>query len=147
MAEENAALDGTDRAILGVLATDGRITWRDLGTDVGLSANAAAERVRRLERVGVIRGYRADVDPEAVGRPLEGYVMVKMHPGDDRVLFRAYVAAHDAIVDAVHLTGPHDYIMHVRCTNTTELDDILMTVKREAGVADTETRIVLHRVE
>jgi len=146
MAGEPTAIDDIDRDILRVLAEDGRIGWQQLGPRVGLSPNAASERVRRLERKGVITGYRALVDPVALGRNLEAMVFVKMVPNSDREPFETFVADHDGIDDCVHLTGAHDYVMTVHCFHAGELDDILMGMKRELHVADTETRIVLRRV-
>lgn len=71
MTAEPLDLDDVDRRILGVLTRSGRISWRELGEAVGLSANATADRVRRLERCGVIVGYRAEVDLDQVGRPID----------------------------------------------------------------------------
>ena len=146
MAGEPTAIDDIDRDILRVLAEDGRIGWQQLGPRVGLSPNAASERVRRLERKGVITGYRALVDPVALGRNLEAMVFVKMVANSDREPFETFVADHDGIDDCVHLTGAHDYVMTVHCFHAGELDDILMGMKRELHVADTETRIVLRRI-
>ena len=146
MAGESTAIDDIDRDILRVLAEDGRIGWQQLGPRVGLSPNAASERVRRLERKGVITGYRALVNPVALGRNLEAMVFVKMVPNCDREPFEAYVAEHEGIDDCVHLTGAHDYVMTVHCFHAGELDDILMGMKREVDVADTETRILLRRI-
>jgi Lrp/AsnC family leucine-responsive transcriptional regulator len=147
MAGESSALDGTDREILGHLAEAGRASWQELGRRIHLSPNATAERVKRLEKLGVITGYRAVVDPVAIGRPLEACIAVKMHPGDDREDFEKLVSGDPAVMDAVHLTGPHDYIIWARCSDTSELDDLLMGMKASAGVADTETRIVLRRLD
>ena len=146
MAGDSAAIDDIDRDILRVLAEDGRIGWQQLGPRVGLSPNAASERVRRMERNGVITGYRARVDPVALGRNLEAMVFVKMVPNVDREPFETFVAEHEGIDDCVHLTGAHDYVMTVHCFHAGELDDILMSMKREVHVADTETRIMLRRI-
>ena len=71
-------MDEIDGEILKVLREDGRISWRDLGAAVGLSANAAADRVRRLRRAGVIAGFTALVDPGAGGRRREALVGVTL---------------------------------------------------------------------
>jgi len=140
-------LDDIDRDILRELSLHGRIGWQQLGPKVGLSANAAADRVRRLERLGVIEGYTVRIDPVAVGRNLEAIVFVKMVPGTDRAPFESFAAEHEAVDDAVHLTGAHDYLLHVHCRHAGELDDLLMGMKRELDVADTETRIILRRID
>jgi Lrp/AsnC family leucine-responsive transcriptional regulator len=139
-------LDPTDREIIGELAENARVSWQELGRRINLSANATAERVKRLERLGVIEGYTARYDFQALGRPIDAFIAVKMHPGDDREEFEKLVRSEDSILEAVHLTGPHDYFVRARCRSTEELDDLLMGMKASAGVADTETRIVLRRL-
>jgi Lrp/AsnC family leucine-responsive transcriptional regulator len=141
------ALDETDREILRHLGGAGRLSWQELGRRVNLSANATAERVKRLEQSGVISGYQAVVDPVALGRSVEAVIMVRMIPGDDREDFEKLVSTDDAVLDVVHLTGPHDYIVRVRSKDTNELDDLLNQMKASAGVADTETRVVLRRLD
>jgi Lrp/AsnC family leucine-responsive transcriptional regulator len=76
-----ARLDATDRKIVGELANDGRVSFAELGRRVHLSSPAIAERVQRLERIGVIRGYRADIDPRALGYELTAIVRIKPAPG------------------------------------------------------------------
>lgn len=147
MASDPAALDDIDRDILRELARDGRVGWQQLGPRVGLSPNATAERVKRLERRGVIRGYGVRVDPVALGRNIEALVFVKMVPDVDREPFESFVADHEAVDDAVHLTGAHDYVLTVHCHHAAELDDLLMGMKRELKVADTETRLILRRID
>ena len=71
----------TDRKILGELTADGRLSFAELGRRVSLSPPAVAERVQRLERVGVITGYRAEIDPRVLGYPLTAIVRVKPAPG------------------------------------------------------------------
>jgi Lrp/AsnC family leucine-responsive transcriptional regulator len=139
-------IDQIDREILGELSRDGRVRWQDLARRIGLSPTATAERVRRLERSGVIAGYRAVVDPAALGRSLECLIDVRLLPGAGRDEFLRFVAEHDEITDAVHLTGRSDYSLSIRCGGTADLDRLLLAMKAEAGVADTETRIVLGRV-
>ena len=78
MAWKIAAMDRIDREILGLLARDGRLSFRELGESVHLSANAVAERFRRLQGSGVIRHIRAEIDPVALGRALEAQIEVKL---------------------------------------------------------------------
>lgn len=74
-------IDETDRRILGELAGDGRISIAELGRRVSLSSPAVAERVQRLERAGVITGYRAQIDPRALGYQLTAIVRINPAPG------------------------------------------------------------------
>ena len=116
---------------------------RRLADEVSLSTSATSERVRRLEETGAIIGYRAIVSPEVLDRPVDAVVGVRGRPGSDRRALEAWFAAQESVVEAVHLTGPHDYLLRVRCRTTAELDDVLMAMKHDGGVHDTETRIVL----
>jgi len=139
-------LDPTDREILAVLRDEARISWQELGQRVHLSANAAADRVRRLQRRGVIIGFTTVIDPAALGRPFEAVVGVRAVPGTDRDVLEGWLRAQPVVVEAVHLTGPHDYFVRARCRDAAELDVFLMAMKAEAGVAETETRVVLRHV-
>jgi Lrp/AsnC family leucine-responsive transcriptional regulator len=74
-------LDSTDRKIIGELIRDGRVSLAELGRRVSLSSPAVAERVQRLERAGVITGYRAEIDPRTLGYQLTAIVRIKPAPG------------------------------------------------------------------
>ena len=74
-------LDSTDRKIIGELISDGRVSLAELGRRVSLSSPAVAERVQRLERAGVITGYRAEIDPRTLGYQLTAIVRIKPAPG------------------------------------------------------------------
>ena len=143
----SAPLDAIDRAIVAALATDGRATYQDLGRTVGLSPTATADRVRRLQRSGVIRGYRALLDAAHMGRTVEAAIDVRLELGADREVFAAALRAQPAVVEAVHVTGHYDYQLRVFCTGTAELDGILGSLKSTAGVVETQSRLLLHRIE
>ncbi len=136
-------MDDVDREILGELTRNARISFRDLGAAVGLSANAAADRVRRLRDTGVITGFTATVDQGAAGRGLIAYIDVRMAAAMTNDRFEQEVSRLEAVMEAVHLTGRFDYLLRVACRDTLELDQLLRHLKRETGVSDTETRIVL----
>ena len=132
-----------DRRILGVLSRDGRITWLRLADEVGLSPSATTDRVRRLERSGVLVGYRAVIPPEQLGRPLEARIAATLRPDANRRQFITALVGEPAVIDAAHLTGPHDYELTVRCTDADELDALLIRLKDQHHVERTDTRIVL----
>jgi Lrp/AsnC family leucine-responsive transcriptional regulator len=147
VAAENGAIDGLDRRILEILATDGRISWKDLGARVHLSPNTAADRVRRLERLGVITRFEVVLDPERLGVPIEAVVEVRRHPDRPPAEVEAAFRALPAVVDAVHLTGRWDYLLHVRCESPLALDALVSGLKADHGIVETETRVVLRRVD
>ncbi len=139
-------IDQIDRQILGALERNGRSTWRELGDAVGLSPNATAERVRRLEERGVITGYTALLDPAAAGRRLVALVDVRLGSPNDADRFEALVREAEEVTDAAHVTGRSDYHLRVACAGTAELDAFIRRLKTEGGVVETDTRIALRTV-
>jgi Lrp/AsnC family leucine-responsive transcriptional regulator len=139
----NAAMDAIDSEILRLLREDGRMSWRDLGAAVGLTANAAADRVRRLRQQGVITGFAALIDPAAGGRILEALVGVTLARGTDSDEFAILAAKLEPVTEVLHLSGAPDYQLRVACKDTAELDALLRTLRNRAGAEDTETTIVL----
>jgi Lrp/AsnC family leucine-responsive transcriptional regulator len=146
LADDPAVGDPTDREIVAALQRNARLTWHELGRIVHLSPNAAAERVRRLERRGVITGYTVRLDADRIGRPIDAVVGVVAEPGSNRVALEQWFTSQPSIVEAVHLTGPDDYLLRVRCRTTSELDEMLMRMKAE-GAASTQTRVVLRTID
>jgi Lrp/AsnC family leucine-responsive transcriptional regulator len=132
-----------DGEILRILREDGRISWRDLGAAVGLSANAVADRVRRLRNEGVITGFMAIVDPGAGGRKLEALVGVTVAADTDSDDFAAAAARLEPVLEVLHLSGTPDYQLRVACRDTAELDVLLRTLRKRCGAADTETTLIL----
>ncbi|WP_042400779.1 Lrp/AsnC family transcriptional regulator [Streptacidiphilus carbonis] len=108
-------MDDVDRAILSVLAREGRISNADLAARVGLSPSPCLRRVNRLEQSGVIRGYRAVIDPAAVGRSLRVFIGVRLarHARADVAAFEQAVTELSEVVNAHHITGNFDYLLQV----------------------------------
>jgi Lrp/AsnC family leucine-responsive transcriptional regulator len=136
-------MDDIDRVILDELVRNGRASFRALGAAAGLSANAAADRVRRLVRSGAITRFEAVVDQAAAGRGLAALIDVRLTREQTNDGFERELTKLDGIVYAAHVTGGFDYHLQVACADTTELDTMLRTLKRELGVEHTETRVVL----
>ena len=143
---DSAGTDAIDRDIIGVLRLDGRASWQALGDRVGLSANAAAERVRRLQRLGIIERFAAHVDPVALGRDVRARIDVTLGDEDERAAFEAMLGAHDEVLDAVHLTGESDYQLTVDCAGSAGLDRFLAAMKRDFPISKSSTRVVLRQV-
>jgi Lrp/AsnC family leucine-responsive transcriptional regulator len=146
MPNENAVIDNIDREILGILRVDGRITWRDLGDRVHLAATSTAERVRRLERDGVITGYRARIDAVRVGRGVRAVVDVALGPGDLAAGFEQRLAGRDEVVFAAYVTGAADYFVVVECSDAEGLDAFVRWLRSDEAVARTESHLMLRAV-
>jgi Lrp/AsnC family leucine-responsive transcriptional regulator len=128
-------MDDVDSEILGLLRDNGRMSWRDLGASVGLSANAAAERVSKLRQAGVVKGFAAVLDPALVG--------VTLMPGTDSDEFATLAVKLHSVTEVLHLAGRPDYQLRVACRDTGELDALLRTLRLRLGAADTDTTVIL----
>ncbi len=137
-------MDEIDSAITAILTADGRASFSAIGREVGLSTNAAAARVHRLEAAGVILGYRAILaDQEPVSGGVEAFVDVRLSPGRDSDEYLAWARGLAAVLDAAHVTGAYDFHLHVRVRDMAALDQLLRVLKRDGGAAQTQTRIAL----
>ena len=117
-------LDTTDRQIIAELAKDGRIPFAELGRRVSLSAPAVTERVRRLEQTGVITGYRAEIDPRALGYSLTAIVRVK--PAVRQLSKIAELAADiPQIEECLRITGEDCFYMKLHLGSIEELPSVL----------------------
>jgi Lrp/AsnC family leucine-responsive transcriptional regulator len=140
---QSTALDEIDFRILNALVRNGRTPFASLGAEVGLSPHGAADRVRRLERAGIITGYTAIVDQGSVGRGLDAFIDVRLLAGTQPDRFEAFVGALPAVREVAFVTGRFDYHVRVACRDADDLDATVRAIRTEAGAAQTETRIVL----
>jgi Lrp/AsnC family leucine-responsive transcriptional regulator len=136
-------MDDVDFRIISLLLHDGRASFAAIGDAVGLSPHGAADRVRRLERSGVITGYGATLDLPKVGRGLDAFVDVRLLPTTEPEKFEAFCRALAAVRELAFVTGRFDYHVRVACEDADDLDRTVRAIRREGGAAVTETRIVL----
>jgi Lrp/AsnC family leucine-responsive transcriptional regulator len=136
-------LESMDSKAVRLLMRNGRATWAELGQHLSLSAPAAADRVHRLEQRGVIHGYAALVDPEAVGFPLAAFVAVALDRPDRRDAFLKRVASLPEVAECHHVAGEDDYLLKVRCRGTRDLDRLLVESLKSIPGVRTRTTIVL----
>ena len=135
-------MDDRDKLILSALQKNARATLGEIAERVGLAASSVHDRVRKLEQAGIIKGYRAEVDPEAVGLFVTALVSVMpldpRQPDDlpQRVLEFAEVE------DCHSVAGDENYILKVRTRTTSDLEDLLRRLREKAGV-QTRTTVVL----
>lgn len=131
-----------DRAILRLLADDGRISFTNIGRATGLSTSAAQQRVRRLEQRGVITGYTARIEPTALGRLLTAFVAVRpIDPAqpDDTPERLQHIPE---VVSCYSVAGDSNYLLMVQCEAPPDLERLLAEIRSSAGVS-THTTLVL----
>jgi Lrp/AsnC family leucine-responsive transcriptional regulator len=143
---DNRRMDRLDREILKLLVADGRLSYRELGERVHLSANAVAERVRRMLKDGTIRSIRADVDPAALDRTLEAQIDVKLRPDTSAADFERAIRLMPQLISATLLTGSYDYVLRVACTDRADLVEVAERLRNQAGALETYSRVVLQEV-
>lgn len=134
--------DDTDRLIAAALIADGRSTLKSLAEATGLSVSAVQARVRRLETDGVIRGYTAIVDPEAIGLPLAALVAITpLDPAHEYDIPDRLVGL--AEVESCHsVAGEDSFVLFVRVASPTALEELIREIRRCANVS-TRTTVVL----
>lgn len=142
----NARLDAVDERILRLLVRNARATWREVGDVVGLSANAVAQRVRRLEDAGAVRGYTAVLDPALEGTPDEALVLLRTATHVQVPEIEAALAAMPEVAEVLDLAGPVDYQVRVRYATSAQLYEVVNALRGLPGVVGIETRPVLRLV-
>jgi DNA-binding Lrp family transcriptional regulator len=141
-------LDEIDRRIVLELARDARLPNNTLAQRAGVAPSTCLVRVRALRERGVIRGYHADVDPAALGRPLQAMIAVRLQ-SDARGHIRRFVAdvaRRDEVLNVFFLAGKDDFLLHVAAGSTEDLRDFVEDLSSDADVAYTETSLIFEHV-
>ena len=142
----NPRLDATDGRILRLLVKNARASYREIGTQVGLSANAVTQRMRRMEAAGVIRGYTTQLDPVLEGPALQAVVHATTTVDADAVVIEEGLAAIPVVSEVLELAGTIDYEIRLRARTQAELYDALQVIRALPGITGLETRTVLRPV-
>ena len=141
-------MDEIDRNITVALQLDGSAGLAELAKVAGLSVSATAERVKRLEERGVIRGWRADLDPVAAGCPLLVHILVTVAPGRDEAAFRKAMRRQEAVLECHAVTGAWTYLLKLRLPDLAALEAFLQEELRcLPGVERVETLLAIATVK
>lgn len=134
--------DAVDQRIVAEMARDARATLADLSRAVGLSVSAVQSRLRRLETRGTISGYRAIVDPEAVGKPLSAFIEITpLDPAQPDTA--PELLEHLDAIEACHsIAGDASYMLFVRVASPRALEELIRDIRLSASV-NTRTTVVL----
>ena len=138
-------MDKIDRQIIELLKKDARLSYRELGEHVFLSANTVADRVRRLIQDKVLLGFHAEVNLVALDLPLQALIDIKLLHATSAAQFEAAIASIPGIIEATLMTGAHDYMLRVACFDQADLVRLIEALRSRAGVQDTFSRVILRR--
>lgn len=141
--------DGFDRKIVTALAGEGRLTAVDLANRVGLSASAVTRRLQALEAAGVIRGYRAMLDPAAVGLGIDIFVEISLERQNDDALraFETALADCPNVLSCHLMSGTSDYLVHIAARDLPDFERLHANVLGHLpGVARIESKFALRSV-
>jgi len=138
------ALDDIDHRILTLLTDEGRISYADLAQRVGLTGPSVADRIRRLESTGILRGFTARLDGPALGLTLTAFIAVTLEPGSDAADFTEALHTMPEVLECHHTAGADDYLLKVCVPGTSGLEDLISErLKKLPGVARTHSTVVL----
>lgn len=136
-------LDEIDKAVLLNLQQDSRIAYADLATKVGLSVGAVHERVKKLERNGVITAYRVHVSPEAIGLKLTAFIAIRLENNSTCRSVLPMLREFPEIEEIHSIAGDVDVLVKARTVDTHDLEDLIYKIKAVEGVSRTTSSIVL----
>lgn len=142
-------LDAVDRAILGHLARDARMSYSRLARSVGIAESTCHKRVRALVETGVITGFHAEIAPAALGLTIEALISIRLHAharGDLR-RFQAYLEQLPATRDVYFVAGDRDFLLHVAVADAAALRELVSdTLSLRPEVAATNTSLIFDHV-
>ena len=143
LGDEQLDLDAIDRHILSLLQENCRLPLAKIGDQVGLSAPAVIERVKKLEDSGVITGYHAVLNGRLLGIDIAAFIGVSIGHPKAIGAFEKAMDAMDGVLECHHVTGRHTLLLKVKTQNTSSLEDLIRRIRSLDGVVQTETMVVL----
>jgi DNA-binding Lrp family transcriptional regulator len=142
-------LDPIDRHILRLLSAEARVPNNTLAATVGIAPSTCLLRVRRLQEAGVIRGFHAVIDPQALGRTLQAIVSVRLQPHARARIgsFTERFAALPGVLNVFFLAGADDFQIHVAARSPDDLRDfVVANLSASKDIAATETSLIFEHV-
>ena len=137
--DPKAEIDATDWRLVEMLHENARLSFAELGRAVHLTPPAVAERIKRLEERGVVRGYRAEINLASLGRPLQVYFRIIVQP-KDYARFQKMVQSSDDFFECHHVTGSESFILRAAIADVSALEKL---IKRLSSYGPTTTSLVL----
>lgn len=139
---KNVPLSENDVRVLALLQAQGRRSYADMASELGMAGPSVHDRVKKLEAKGVIRGYAADVDPAAVGLSVLAFTWVTQAPGSVAHDLTPIFAAIPEIEECHYIAGEADYLLKIRAGDMEQLGAIVRRIQTTEDVFSTETDVV-----
>ncbi|GAA2836935.1 Lrp/AsnC family transcriptional regulator [Kribbella solani] len=144
-----AGLDEVDRHLVALLSADGRMPNNALAEATGIAPSTCLTRVRSLRERGVIRGFHAEVDLAALGRPLQALIAIRIgaHSRDEIDRFRTKVPRLPGVLSLFHVSGANDYLLHVSAATPDALREFVLDhLTADPAVSHAETSLIFEHV-
>lgn len=143
-------LDRIDRALLRSLSTNARASGAALAAQLGIAESTVSLRLRRLQSHGAIRGYRVDLDPDALGATVQALIAIRLvkHAREEIDAFRRAAPSLPGVLSMFHMAGADDFLLHVMARDSGELREFVLTyLTGHPAVAHTETNLIFEHVD
>ncbi|KQQ95259.1 Lrp/AsnC family transcriptional regulator [Leifsonia sp. YIM 134122] len=150
MDSKKTDLDRIDRGLLRALSVNARASGSMLAAEVGVAESTVSLRLRRLQALGHIRGYHANIDLATLGASLQALIAVRLakHARDEIDSFRAAAPHLPGVISLYHMAGADDYLLHVAAHDANELRDFVLThLTGHPAVAHTETNLIFEHAD
>ncbi|MCC8109871.1 MAG: Lrp/AsnC family transcriptional regulator [Planctomycetes bacterium] len=138
-------MDDLDVRLLNALQKNSRASLKEIATQVCLSIPATSERLRKLERAGIITGYSVIVDNEKLGRPFLCFCFLTLgaHDSHRAESFLEFIRSEPDILECHRITGGHEYLVKIATRSPRELEELLVRMRDDFGVIKTDTHTIL----
>jgi Lrp/AsnC family leucine-responsive transcriptional regulator len=136
-------IDDIDKQILNLLMENARMSYADIAKSVGMKSPSVIDRVKRLEQLGIIKGYTADINYKKLGEDINAFIGVSIDNAKHIDEFEAHVQDIDPdVIDCHHVTGDYTFLLSVITKNTSSLSKLIKKIRNVPGVDKTNTILI-----
>jgi len=136
-------IDEKDRQILNLLMDNARISYADIAKAVGMKSPSVIDRIKRLEQIGIIKGYSADIDYKKLGDDINAFIGVSIDNAKHIDEFELQLKDIDPdVIDCHHVTGDYTFLISVATKNTQSLSKLIKKIRNVSGVDKTNTMLI-----
>lgn len=136
-------MDSIDLAILDILQKDGRASISDIGSRINLSVSAVGERIKKMERSGVIQQYTVIIDNKHFNKELTAMMFISLDSPKYSETFLKFIQKENDVLECHYVAGNYDYMVKIITNNPASLEELLNKIKSVPGISKTYTNVVL----